>query len=102
MRSKATHLGLRAFGAAAAVSCSLLLRPAHAGTYAELTNVDPVSSTLTILLSDGSVLFHTGGTQDAILHPDASGNYVDGTWTFANPNQHNVMLRVGWLVGASD
>jgi hypothetical protein len=23
-------------------------------------------------------------------------------WTFANPNQHNVMLRIGWLVGGSD
>jgi hypothetical protein len=23
-------------------------------------------------------------------------------WTFAGPSQHNVMLRVGWLIGASD
>ena len=23
-------------------------------------------------------------------------------WTFANPSQHNVMLRIGWLVGIPD
>lgn len=23
-------------------------------------------------------------------------------WTFANPSQHNVMLRVGWMIGGFD
>jgi hypothetical protein len=82
-----TNVGARlaVFCTALGAGCSLLIGPAHAGTWTEISNFVPVSSSLTILLSNGTVLFHTGSTQDAILHPDASGNYSDGTWTIADP-----------------
>ena len=36
-------------------------------------------------MSDGTVLFDNASISCAILHPDASGNYADGTWTPATP-----------------
>ena len=74
-------------------------------------NID--SKYLPVLIGGYTRFFETGHALDygvALAIPrkpaDSEGHSLQielrDYWTFANPDQHNVMLRVGWLVGASD
>lgn len=56
--------------------------PASAGTVQTLAHQPPVPVGQPFLLTDGRVMFQGGdGTDWYALAPDASGNYLDGTWT---------------------
>ena len=56
--------------------------PASAGTVQALVHQPPVAVGQPFLLTDGRVMFQGGdGTDWYALAPDASGNYLDGTWT---------------------
>ena len=68
---------------------------------------------LPVLILGYSRLFETGNALDYGIALAISRKPDDGEprslqielrdyYTFASPNQHMVMLRVGWLVGASD
>ena len=58
-----------------------------AATWTSLVNSPPIGTGTMNLLANGSVLMADGGNQWAILTPDASGSYVNGTWTrLANAN----------------
>jgi predicted outer membrane repeat protein len=56
------------------------------GTWTPLTNLDPGLGGTMLLLTDGTVLVHGSGNSFSgntwfKLTPDASGSYVNGTWT---------------------
>ncbi len=67
---------------------------------------------LPVLIGGYSRLFETGHAVDygiALAVPRKSDGEPRSYqfefrdyWTFADPHQHNIMLRIGWLVGASD
>lgn len=82
-------LRLQTLGHAILFSVTLLMgsRDAQAaGVWTKLAKPNPVGSSGTMsLLTDGTVMV-TGGGQTASfsrLNPDASGNYINGTWTTA-------------------
>ena len=76
--AKSTLVGRCVTLAACAV---LLVGRADAGTWTAPGNMNPAGTGNCFLLSDGTILDDNGGQQIAILHPDASGNYANGTWT---------------------
>src|SRR5262249_23325149 len=54
------------------------------GTWQTLTHSPPTTISTSLLMTDGSVLAQeTGGTKWYRLAPDASGSYLDGTWSQA-------------------
>ncbi len=57
------------------------------GNWTALTNLAPASISTMMLLSDGTVMAQSGGTSRAWyrLTPDASGSYVNGTWSTLAP-----------------
>jgi len=58
-----------------------------AASWTSLVNSPPIGQGTMNLLTNGSVLMTDGGNQWAILTPDASGSYVNGTWKqVANAN----------------
>ena len=58
---------------------------AATGTWASLTNFAPVAGTA-LLLTDGSVMVQqSNGTAWYKLKPDATGSYINGTWTALAP-----------------
>jgi hypothetical protein len=61
--------------------CACETLSAATGTWTPLTHSEPVSGTA-LLLTDGSVMvMQSNGTLCYRLTPDASGSYVNGTWT---------------------
>ncbi len=67
--------------------------PAFAGTWTRLTRNAPGGVSLMLLLTDGSVLCAESGVSNRWfrLRPDASGSYVNGTWT-TMPNAADTRL----------
>lgn len=60
---------------------------AHAATWKKLANTPPngAQSGTMLLLTDGTIMIQDGGSASWLrLTPDASGSYIDGTWT-SNP-----------------
>jgi hypothetical protein len=57
------------------------------GSWTPLTNLAPASIGTMLLLSDGTVMAQAGGTSRVWyrLTPDASGSYVNGTWSTLAP-----------------
>jgi hypothetical protein len=74
----------------------------------------PVATYLPMAFVGYSRLFETGHSFDyglalAIPRPGKHADSSDSLrielrdyWTFANPSQHNVMLRVGWMSEVAD
>jgi len=56
-----------------------------AGTWTSLTNTAPSGVQNMLLLTDGSVMAHTGGNNWSRLVPDSTGSYANGTWTRLAP-----------------
>src|SRR4051812_13589099 len=55
---------------------------AHAGTLRPIAHQPPVDVGLPLLLTDGTVMFQGSSFSDWWkLTPDATGSYVDGTWS---------------------
>ena len=58
------------------------LNTINAQTWTPLTNQPTFSASTAMLLTDGSVMVHDAGAQDWWkLTPDASGSYINGTWS---------------------
>src|SRR5262249_53691408 len=61
-----------------------LASSASAKGWTPLTNQPPATASTMMLLTDGRVLMNDDGSQHWwILTPDASGSYVNGTWSQA-------------------
>jgi hypothetical protein len=55
--------------------------PARAQSWERVDNPDLIPACLTLLMTDGGVMVHTPSSREwHKLIPDASGNYVHGTW----------------------
>ncbi len=71
-----------------AISLGLLLSApmrSFAASWNPLTNVAPGGAGVMIQLTDGTIMIQNGSSQNWMrLTPDASGSYINGTWT-ANP-----------------
>src|SRR5262245_3157173 len=60
-----------------------------AGTWTTLSNAPPDAIATMLLMTDGSVLAQGLSTNQWYrLVPDASGSYVNGTWTTLAPSVH--------------
>ena len=60
---------------------SLSTRTLLTATWTQLTTTSPIGDGTMNLLPNGSVLMTGGGNEWAILTPNASGSYTNGTWT---------------------
>jgi hypothetical protein len=78
--------------------------PAHAGNWSAVASNAPANIVLMLLLSDGSVMCFRNSNSSTNwykLTPDASGSYVNGSWTtldtmsFSRRFQTSVVLRNG-------
>ncbi len=71
------------------ILCGLLisLKLMAVGTWVPLNNLAPDYIAMTLLLSDGTVMASAGGETNNWyrLTPDASGSYVNGTWSTLSP-----------------
>src|SRR5262249_55224877 len=67
-----------------------------AGSWSTLTNLAPSSTGTMMLLTDGTVLAQQSGVSNGWykLTPNASGSYVDGTWSTLAP-MHEPRLYYG-------
>src|SRR5580692_2258458 len=83
-----------------AISCQLLAISylnAQTGTWTKLTNNAPAANMgVMLLLTNGTVMVHdtiggTEGTGWELLTPDATGSYVNGTWSTL-ASMHNSRL----------
>src|SRR5205814_1473073 len=78
--------------ATAATGEALAIPPPTPGTWASLPpNPVDVGATAMLLLTDGSVIVNSAGTdqhQWTRLTPDAFGNYTTGTWTIIASSLH--------------
>ena len=63
------------------------LLSASNGTWTELANLSPAGAGTMLLLSNGTVMAQGDGTTNAWyqLSPDASGSYINGTWSALTP-----------------
>ena len=63
------------------------LLSASGGTWTELSSLSPAGAGTMLLLSNGTVMALGDGTTNAWyqLTPDASGNYINGTWSALTP-----------------
>lgn len=62
--------------------CSALAPMAEAQTWTGITNTRTASSSVAMLLTDGSILVHSVNSANwARFKPDANGNYINGTWS---------------------
>jgi len=53
-----------------------------AQTWTPLTNQPTFAASTALLLTDGTIMVHDAGAQDWWkLTPDASGSYINGTWS---------------------
>src|SRR5579871_2710201 len=66
------------------ITCACVLAlasSAQAGTWTKLKNPAPAATSVSYLLTDGTIMVKTGDAAWSRLTPDAKGNYVNGTWT---------------------
>ena len=87
-KKAAVRLYKPALSAAIIVLTVLVIAPVRsfAASWSALTNAAPSGTGVMILLTDGTVMVQSGSSANWLrLTPDASGNYVNGTWSALAP-----------------
>lgn len=82
-----TVAGVALCAAATLTTTRVQAKPAATGTWTQLTNLAPDNTGVMMLLTDGSVMVqgYTPLSRWMRLTPDATGSYINGTWSNLAP-----------------